>query len=222
MIPKQARRKQAHISQKSAPKQVPRLPTRATPVPVKQKTPKAEPLVITPSSKKARVQISQYVGAVVKENRSFNIISRNKHIAVLGPVSSLPSPMSIQKTVTVSEIADGKPTFSSVIHHGPYMVMRHSKEVAVLYSPQPTEHSRVDGLHRRLDEFLQRLDDVEVLKLAFKKLEADQKSEITRLSGVRRKAEAMAKFNIDFLRRMGKADEADKLLAELTAGDKDA
>jgi hypothetical protein len=91
--------------------------------------------------------------------------------------------------------------------------------VAVLYSPQPTEHSRVEELHPRVEELHQRLNDVEVLKLASKKLETDQKSEITRLSGVRRKAEAMAKFNIDFMRRMGKVDEAGKLLAELIAGD---
>jgi len=179
-------------------------------------------LVPSPSSKDARLRISEYVRTVESENRSFNIINRGKHIAVLGPVSSLPAPMTIQKTVTVSEIAIGKPTFSSVIHFGPYMIMRRSKEVAVLYSPQPTEHSRVDELHRRMEEFFQQLNDIKVLKLAFKELEADQKSEISRLSGVRRKAQALAKFHIDLLRRMGKVDEADKLLAELIAGDKDA
>ena len=179
----------------------------------KKSTSNAGPLIPSPSSKGARVRIAEYVQAVENEHRSFNVMFRGKHIAVLGPVESLPKTQTIQKTVNVSDIATGKSTFSSVIHLGAYSVMRHSKQVAVIYSPQATESSKTENLLRKTENMLQMLDDLEVIKLAKE-----------RMSQVRQKAEGMAKSRIDYLRRTNQAAEANKLQNEfdnIIAGDKD-
>jgi hypothetical protein len=186
----------------------------------------AAPLAAKPSTTQAKDKFSEYVRAVLAKKRSFEILSRGKTVAILGPIGSLPAGMKAETSVPLSDYTLGKRTFPNVIHHGPFTLLRNNTEVAVLYPPRPTDASRIQNI-------LHDLVELKLLDLAKRQMKTDterQKEELQaelelfreklekekeRIVGIRRKAEGMARERIRVLRAQGNSADADRFESSL-------
>lgn len=175
-----------------------RLPSR------KEKSGIADELISrTPSSKSAQIQIAAYVQLTLK-GQAFEILHRKKPVAVLAPPGQLPEGMTVRQHVTTTEIARGKRTFANVIHHGPYLITRDGREVAVAYAPRPPEGPQLRDIVGLLDTVWDKLNDLGVMDDARKR----------RLE-LRVKADNRIRARIEMLRRNGDNAGADMIAAEL-------
>ena len=180
-------------------------------------------LSASPGVKEVRENTKAYFDAVLTKKQTFSVRSRGKIVCLIGPVTNLPKSQSFGAEISVTDIAQNVRSLPGAALHGPYLVTRLGKQIAVIYSSSVTERSEAERLRshilamtKKADRLVDEMDSVVTRMDTLLKLISQYdlvREGMDRRLQVRLMADAAIERRVQFLKENSAFDEASRVEA---------